>query len=192
MNWDDTGDAIQQAVERASGTTVIWKGQNVDAPGAEYIAIALGDMSEIGVPYERVSQDLTRPRGEEMEIQVFSSLECTLELECFTASAVSSKNAAALSLLTRAVIGLWLPSIKAILQRQAISIYDASPVQWIPDVPSTNFRGRSVCTLSVYMRPPTVHEYVGYIERVRGTVTVHGTASGGSSGTSWPFDSNNA
>ncbi len=191
MNWDDVGNAIQAAVARSSGVTTIWKDQNVNAPALDYVAIRLGSIESLGIDYLRTKQDLTRPRGEEFKLEVIGIREVPLEIECFTAFSVGGQNMAALSLCERTKNGLLLPSIRGLLKAQAVSPFDPGPTLWIPDIPSTKFRGRAVCTVRCYMRPPSFPEYVGYISRIRGTVYVHGTASGGSSGTAFTIDSNN-
>lgn len=189
MNWDDIGDAIQAAVANASGVTTIWKHQDVNAPLPDYVAISLGGIMPLGIDYLKTSQDLTRPAGEEVKLEIKGQREVPLEVECFTTVATSGKNLAALSLCARTIAGLLLPSSKGILQKQAISVFDFGQAQWIPDVPSTKFRGRAIATVRCYMRPPTVEEYVGYIARVKGTIYEHGTANGGTTGTVRAFDS---
>lgn len=83
--------------------------------------------------------------------------------------------------------GLLLPSIREILSRADVSLWDAGSISWIPDIPSRAFRGRAVGEFRCYMPAPTVAEYAGYIDRVSGTVTVLG-ANGSPSGITRPFD----
>lgn len=190
VSWDDVGDAIHQAVVRSSGLDpqkVVWKDQDRSAPPADYIALRLDNLLTRGLAREKISQDLTRPPGQEIKIERQGGWkEITLELEAFTSVATSSRRLAALSLASRAVDGLGLPSTHQLLRRYAVSIYDwNNPIQWIPDVPSVNFRGRALATLGLYVPGDLVVEYVGYIARARGTAVITGVATGvsGSSGT---------
>lgn len=186
MNWDDVGDAIQQAVERAAGgITTIWKDQNRNAPGVPYVTVRLGGPITLGIDYIRTSQDLTRVQGQEIKMEVRGQREVPLEIECFTKEHVSGRQGAALELCSRVLAGLTLPSVRAILNAQDIAPFDPGAPNWIPDIPSTNFRGRAVATVRCYMPPPTAVEYAGYIDRVSGTVVVKGGLSGD---VTLPFD----
>lgn len=187
MSWDDVGDAIQKAVERASGVTTIWKHQDSNAPSGDYVAISLGSIQTLGIDYVRTSQDLTRPLGEEIKLEVLGVAEVPLEIECFTTSGTTSgREAAALALCSKTVRGLLLPSVRSILKKKAVAPFDNGTAQWIPDIPSTKFRGRAISTVRCNMRPPSVAEYTGYIARVRGTFH----AFYGNTGYTGTFDSN--
>lgn len=177
MNWDDVGDAIQAAITRASGldaSKVIWKNQNRNAPGLDYVTIRLGGPITLGIDYIHTSQNLTRAAGQEIKMEVRGQREVPLEIECFTQHHISGESGAALELCSRILASLLLPSVRAILTKQNISPFDPGPPNWIADIPSTAFRGRAVATVRCYMPAPTVAEYVGYISRVSGTVTVQG------------------
>jgi hypothetical protein len=190
VSWDDVGDAIQDAIQRASGLAagrVIWKNQDINARQLDYVAIDLGGMIPIGIDGLITSTNTNRPRGEEIQISTIGVRECSLSVECFTASAISGREASAMVLCSKIYSGMLLPSIRAILYRADVSVFDVSQISWIPDVPSRSFRGRAVGELRCYMPAPTVSEYAGYIERVSGTVTVLG-AVGSPSGITRPFD----
>jgi len=190
VNWDDVGDAIQAAVERAAGgPPVIWKDQNRNAPGVPYVTIRLGGPITLGIDYLAQSQDLTRPVGTEIKLEVRGQREVPLEIECFTDASVSGRSDSALALCSTILASLLLPSVRAILTAQHVSPFDPGQPNWIPDVPSTNFRGRAVATVRCYMPPPTAAEYVGYIARVSGTITVSGGAGGDEA---LPFDTSDA
>lgn len=187
MSWDAIGDAIQAAIARASGgSTVIWKHQDRSAPLLDYVAISLGGMLTLGIDYLQTSFDDTRPRGQEVQLLVRGRREVPLEIECFTNQAVSGRQGAATVLCSTILAGLLLPSVRQMFTDAGVSPFDPGTVNWIPDVPSTKFRGRAVATVRCYMPPPTVAEYVGYIERVSGDVTVQGGAGGDRTE---PFDS---
>lgn len=193
MNWDDVGDAIQAGIERAANLgpgKVVWKAQDVGAPELPYVAISLGGPIVLGIDYLETSQDLTRERGQEVKLEVRGQREVPLEIEVFTAAATAGRKTTALALCSTILASLVLPSVRQIFARQEVSPFDPGPPSWIPDVPSTKFRGRAVATVRCYMPPPTVAEYVGYIERVSGTVVARGAAAGGD--LVRPFDTNAA
>lgn len=178
MNWDDVGDAIQAAIARSSGVTTVWKHQDRNAPALPYVAISLGTVITLGIDDLQKTFDDTRPRGMEVKAEVRGVREVPLEIECFTTEAVSGRSGSALALCSRTVTGLVLPSVREIMAAQNVSPFDPGGPRWIPDVPSTHFRGRAVATVRCYMPPPSVFEYYGYIERISGTVTMHGGAGG--------------
>lgn len=174
MSWDDVGDAIQAAIAKASGLApgqVIWKDQDGNAPLLDYVAISLGGPIQLGIDYLAQDFDETRPRGQEFRLRVQGTREVPLEIECFTASAITGRQASALYLCTKILAALVLPSVRELMAAQDVVPFDPGAPQWIPDVPSTTFRGRAVATVRCYMPVPTVEEYVGYIERVTGTVS---------------------
>jgi hypothetical protein len=190
VSWDDVGDALQDAIQRASGLPagrVIWKNQDRSAPPLDYVAIDLGTMLPVGIDGLQTSFNGSRPRGQEVKIQTLGTRECALTVECFTEVATSGKERSALVLCSRIYSGLLLPSIQTILSRADVSVWDVSSINWIPDVPSRGFRGRAIGNLTCYMPAPTAAEYTGYIERMSGTVTVLG-ANGSPSGITQPFD----
>lgn len=190
MSWDDVGDALQNAIQRASGLAagkVIWKNQDRNAPLLDYVAIDLGGMIPIGIDGVITSTNMNRPTGQEIKIETRGTRECVLTVECFTSTAISGRESSAMVLCSKIYSGLLLPSNREILSRADISVFDVSLINWIPDVPSRSFRGRAVGELRCYMPAPTVAEYAGYIARVSGTVTVLG-ANGSPSGITRPFD----
>lgn len=192
MNWNDVGDALQDAIQRASqlpAGRVVWKHQDRNAPPLDYVAIDLGGMIPIGIDGVVTSFNDERPAGQEVKIETRGVRECVLTVECFTSEAISGREASAAVLCSKIYSGLLLPSIREILHRADVSVFDVSLISWIPDVPSRSFRGRAVGELRCYMPAPTVAEYAGYIERVSGTVTVLG-CNGSPSGITRPFDTN--
>lgn len=188
MNWDDVGDAIQQAVSLSSGVTTVWKYQNMNAPALPYVAISIGSMLALGIDYTRASFDITRPNGQEFKFEVKGIREIALEIEAFTASSVAGRQAAALALCSQTCQGLLLTNPNSILAAQAVAPFDFGPVQWVPDVVGVGFRGRAHATVRCYARPPTVVEYAGYIARVTGQVNVFGMTSSPSGYSTFGFD----
>jgi hypothetical protein len=188
VSWDQVGDALQQAIDRASGLpagSTVWKNQDRNAHALDYVAIDLTSMLTIGIDAVTPSFNPDRVRGQEIKIETSGQRECSLSVECFTSVATSGKNAAALALCSRIYSGLLLPSNRAILSAADVSVFDVSSVLWIPDVPGRAFRGRAVGTLRCYMPAPTAQEYVGYIERMSGTVYAN---FAGVTGIAQPFD----
>jgi len=181
VNWDDVGDAVLAAVLRASGLDdqhVVWKDQDRSAPTLDYIAVQLAGIIPLGIDHVQQTYDPSRPRGQEFELAVRRRQEVALEIECFTEGSVSGCRSAALALCNQVTMGLRLPSVAQLLRAQNVAVFDTGTPQWIPDVPSTKFRGRAVATVRTYMPPPLVAEYAGFIARVSGTTTARGGANG--------------
>lgn len=178
MIWDDVADALQRAVVRASGLPddhVVWKDQDYTAPSVDYATLRITSFIPLGIDYVSTSQDLTRIRGQEIELRARGRREVPLELEFFTAANISGRSGAALALASRALASMVLPSVRQIFRLAEVGLFDVGTAQWIPDVPSTHFRGRAIAVVRLYMPPPTVAEYTGYIERVSGTATMRGS-----------------
>lgn len=177
MSWDDVGNAIQQAVARAANLTddkVIWKDQDYSAPGTDYATVRLGGPLPRGIDYIQTYVDETRPLGQEVELRATGRREVPLEIEFFTGQAVSGKSTSALQRAASFCLALTLPTVRGILAAQDVVPFDPGAPQWIPDVPSTKFRGRAVVTVRCRMPAPTASEYTGFIERVSGTVNATG------------------
>lgn len=180
LTWDDIGNAIVAAVARAGNLPdghVIWKHQNYNAPAHRYVTLSLPSVLEIGQDFIRRKTDLSRPRGQEVELAVRGTREAALELELFTDANVAGDSNAALAQMISLTASLKLPSVHAILSSYAISAFDVGRINWIPDIPGAVFRGRAVCTVRCYMPLPTVAEYAGFIERVIGKFTAYGSIS---------------
>lgn len=184
MNWDDIGNAITDAVRIASGLDenhVIWKHQNYNAPDEDYLTISLGNPITLGIDYIVTTTDMNRPRGREVEIKVEGVRERTLEIEFFSLPSETGgagNKEAALAKLEELKTSLTLPTIRNILRAQRVSPFDPGPTNWIPDIPGSKFRGRASCSIRCYMPPPTVAEYVGFIDRVTGQIITTDDLSG--------------
>jgi hypothetical protein len=187
MSWEDIENAVQSVIAKASRLPVeqvVWSYQDVNEPTLDHLIITFGGAIAIGVDRVKTSQDLSRPNGMEIRQQVCGVREVPLELEAFTSATTGST--AARHLVETIRSRLRLDSMRAELNRAGISVFDSSPVNWIPYIPSAQFRGRATCTLRCYVPVIDAVEYVGYIARVRGTAHV----TGGQRGTvDVPFDS---
>src|SRR6201999_4655881 len=138
VSWDDVGNAIQAAIVQASGlpaNQVIWKGQDVNAPPQDYIAISLGGPIQLGIDYLAQDFDATRPRGQEFRLRVSGTREVPLEVECFTSSAITGRQSSALYLCTKLLAALVLPSVRELMAAQDVVPFDQGQPQWIPSCP---------------------------------------------------------
>lgn len=180
MSWEETEDALQEAIARASGYSsdrVIWKHQNKGAPPLDYIALSLGGALQVGQDYIKETQDLTKPNGQEIKLEVKGLRELALEIEVFTSSVTKEASARAIAERTRSA--LLLPTIEWILDDVGVSAFDTTGlVNWIPDLPAAKFRGRAHVTIRLYMPLQDIVEYCGYIASVQGETTIEGASSG--------------
>ncbi len=175
--WEDIEDALQAAVVAASqlsADSVRWKWQDIDQHSNPQVLIDVGGAIPIGVDYVRSTYDATRALGQEIKQEVLGLRESAFEIEVFTDETLGSSSARRIAELIRdrfRLDSVWQP-----LHRLGISYFDASPVNWIPDIPSARFRGRAVCTLRIYLPVLGADEYIGYIARVRGLIRPTGFA----------------
>lgn len=177
MSWDDVGNALVEGVKAAANlpdSRVIWKQQNYNAPPHSYITLAMPSIIEKGQDWVEESTDLTRPRGQEVEIRVKGIREVPLELELFTDEGVAGGGHSAIAKMVDLTARFKLPSVRDIFSAQGISPFDVGKISWIPDIPGTTFRGRAVCTVRTYLPLPSVAEYVGFIERIIGSFVSQG------------------
>ncbi len=179
MGWTEIHDAVQAAVVIATGFSpgrVIWKYQNANAPALDYVAMRFSVGRTIGQDYRKYDLDLARPPGQEFRIQVVGTREVVLEVEAFTTSTADSADA--MSVAEKVKSSLLLTSVSDLLDAVELSPFDPGEVNYIPDVPSTTFRGRATLSIRCYVPAVRVSEFAGYIATVQGTITVSGGRRG--------------
>jgi hypothetical protein len=175
MSWEDIEDAMHAAVVKASGFSedqVAWSYQNVNEPTLPHIIITFGGEIVIGIDRVSATTDLSRANEQEVKLEVRGVREVPFEIECFTPETSGSAAARRVAELIRS--RMRLTDIRYPLRNVGLCPFDSSQVGWIPDIPSAKFRGRATCTLRCYVPVTDCIEYVGYIARVKGTVTVLG------------------
>lgn len=188
MSWEDIENAAQKAVALASGYAtdqVIWSYQNFNAPTLDYIVLTFGGDIQVGQDWIRITQDLTRT-NEEIKLDVNGVRETSLTVEVFTTDVYG--NGAARRIAEQVRTKMLLDGIRHGMRKAGLTPFDSGPVQWVPDIPTANFRGRAVVDLRCYTPVQNCYEYVGYIARVRGHIFPSGVASySGTSGIAYSF-----
>jgi hypothetical protein len=177
MSWEDIENATHKAIQLASGFTadqVVWSFQDYNAPTLDYAVITFGGEVAIGQDWVRITQDLTRPAGQEVKLDIRGIREVPLQIEVFTSDVYG--NASARRVAEQIRTKLRLDGIRAGLRKAGLSPFDSDPVQWVPDVPNANFRGRAVVTIRCYVPVMDCYEYVGYIASIRGHIFPSGAA----------------
>ncbi len=189
MSWVDVQDAMHQAVVLASGFSadkVVWSYQNVGERDAPYVRIHFGGEIPVGLDRVASNTDLTRPAGQEILQEVRGVREVPFTLEVFTDEILGDD--AAQRIAGRISTKMTLESIRGRLRKAKVVPFDEGAVIYVPSVYGANFRARAACILRCYVPTMDCLEYVGYIARVRGMITVHGLIGAyGASGI--PFDS---
>lgn len=191
MSWTDIEDATHKAICLASGygpSNVTWSFQNKNDPTLDYVNLTFGGEIGIGQDWVRITQDLTRPAGQEIKLDIRGVREVPLQVEVFTTAVYGE--AAARRVAEKIRTKLRLDSIRYGLRQAGLSPFDSDPVQWVPDIATTNFRGRAVLNVRCYVPVMDCYEYVGYIASIRGHIFPSGVAQySGTSGiaiSSWP------
>lgn len=184
MSWEDIENAVHKAVCLASGYAsdkVVWSFQNYNAPTLDYINLTFGGEIALGQDWIRITQDLTRPAGQEIKLDVRGVREVPLQIEVFTEDVYG--NSAARRIAEQVRTKLRLDGVRYGLRKAGLSPFDSDSVQWVPDIATANFRGRAVVTIRCYVPVMDCYEYVGYIATVRGRIMPTGAMSySGSSG----------
>ncbi len=177
MSWADLEDATHKAVCLASGygsDQVIWSFQNYNAPTLDYVRLSFGGEMALGQDWIRITQDLARPVGQEMKLDVRGIREVALQIEVFTSDVYG--NASARRVAEQIRTKLRLDGVRHGLRKAGLSPFDSDMVQWIPDIPTANFRGRAIVTVRCYVPVRDCYEYVGYIATIRGHIFPSGVA----------------
>lgn len=189
MSWADIEDATHKAICLASGYSsdrVIWSFQNRNAPDLDYVLLTFGGEIAMGQDWVRITQDLTRPAGQEIKLDIRGVREVPLQIEVFTDDVYGNDSARRVAEQIRTK--LRLDGIRGGLRRAGLSPFDSDPVQWIPDIATARFRGRAVTTIRCYVPVMDCCEYVGYIARVSGRIYPTGYAAvSGTSGIAYNF-----
>jgi hypothetical protein len=193
MSWEDVENVMQAAIvtaSRLSADRVTWSYQNVNEPEQSHVVITFGGSVNASQDWIRNTQDLSRPKGQEMRQQIRGVRDVPFDIDVFTDATSGSGAARHLADLIRT--RLRLDSIRLELRRYGISPFDTfGAVNWIPDIPTVNFRGRATLTIRCYVPVDDCDEYVGYIARVQGLIAPSGLGGTGlipSGQTGIPFD----
>ena len=179
--WAQIRTALSVAIGRASGFDdqhILWGYQNRNAPAMDYIELALSGTENPGQDGVVTSTDLTRVAGQEIRSETIGFREMTLTVQVFTRSVVDSiddgHDALAVAELIRS--SLILEGIRNQLARVGVSFLGlAAPVNYLPTIVSVGFRGSAVLEIRCSVPAIAAVEYGGYIARVRGTATAHGS-----------------
>lgn len=171
MSWEDIERATHKAICLASGYAadhVVWSFQNFNAPSLDYVLLTFGGDQPLGQDWIRITQDLNRPVGQEIKLDIRGIREVQLQIEVFTSDVYG--NAAARRVAEQIRTKLRLDSVRYGLRKAGLSPFDSDMVQWIPDVPTADFRGRALVNVRCYVPVMDCYEYVGYIARIRGFI----------------------
>jgi len=171
MNFTAIENALRAWVLTASNLDeqhVIWSNQDGNRPSGDVITLKLGDGIPLGA-FDAIEEktDLARPAGQEVELQVQGPREMVLAIQCFTDS--DSGDATARAVLSTVQTKARLPSIAAALEAAGVSIFDLGRVQYVPAINGTDFEGRAVLEVRLYV-VDTASEFTSYVS----TVEVHG------------------
>lgn len=189
MSWADIEDATHKAICLASGygsDQVVWSFQNFNAPALDYVVLTFGGEIATGQDWIRITQDLTRPTGQEIKLDVRGIREVPLQIEVFTSDVYG--NAAARRVAEMIRTKLRLDGVRHGLRKAGLSPFDSDPVQWIPDIPTARFRGRAMTNIRCYVPVMDCYEYVGYIASMSGRIYPTGYAAvSGTSGIAYQY-----
>jgi len=187
VSWADIEDATHKAICLASGygsDQVIWSFQNKNAPTLDYIVLTFGGEIAVGQDWVRITQDLNRPAGQEIKLDIRGVREVPLQIEVFTSDVYGNDAARRVAEMVRTK--LRLDGVRHGLRKAGLSPFDSDAVQWVPDIPTARFRGRAMTTVRCYVPVMDCYEYVGYIARVSGRIYPTGYAAvSGTSGLSF-------
>lgn len=178
--WTQIRDGIQGAITTASGLSaskVIWRYGNAMAPAEPYVTLSLGASLVQGIDWIDAETDLLRAAGQEIALTAAGFREVALQIQCFTTSTADSSDALALAETIRGK--LLLPATRDALAAVGVVPFAPDTVNYVPDVPTVNFRGRATLDVRCSMPAQAVVEYCGYIASIEGTETTTGGAIAG-------------
>ncbi len=173
MNWTAIEDALHAWVVASTGylaTRVLWRDQNtINAPLADHITLHLNGPLVLGTDEQLDRTDLLQPPGQEIILSVQGDREWSLEVQCYTGQTTTSADAKGI-LSTLQTVGQ-LPSKRALLTAQGISLFDLGSVQYTPEIREVAYQGRALLLMRFYSRDVAT-ERTGYIAEVEVTDTV--------------------
>lgn len=170
-DWDGVEIAVRDWVVATTGlTSVIRSSQDGPRPTAPFAEIRVDGLKAVGAVDQLVdSYDAGGDAGEEITRTVSGQRDVPVTVRCYTQSAVGSDSA--LALLSRAQVGLALPSARDALAAAGLAPFDAGAVKAIPGVLDTRWEGRAELTVRFYL-VVEASETTGYIATADVTDTV--------------------
>jgi len=172
MDWTAIEDALHAWVVSATGyaaARVLWRDQDANAKVADRITLHISGPIVLGTD-ERVSAtELLEPAGQEITLSVRGDREWSLQVECYTGATTTTSDAK--GILSKLQTVGQLPSKLALLDAQAISLFDLGSVQYAPEIREVAFQGRALLLMRFYSRDVAT-EKTGYIAEVEITDTV--------------------
>lgn len=175
MNWTAIEDALHAWVVASTGyatARVLWRDQNtINAPLPDHITLHLNGPLVIGTDEQLDQTDLLQPPGQEITLSVQGDREWSLEVQCYTGQTTTSADAKGI-LSTLQTVGQ-LPSKRALLTAQGVTLFDVGTVQYTPEVREIAYQGRAVLLMRFYSRD-AASEKTGYIAQIEITDTQAG------------------
>ncbi len=120
---------------------------------------------------------------QELRAHIEGFREVSWELQFFTKHTADNFDANTLAENTRT--SLLFNSVRDILRAQQVSPFDPGPVNYLPEVVGTNFRGRATCSVRCYIPAQALFQYYGTIKTVNGSTTYSGGQTPGSHTFNW-------
>jgi hypothetical protein len=157
----------------STGLEVVWADQSAPRPEYPYgtLKLSSGPVSKADSWEERYKIDLTRPLGQEVEIEVNSPCQFTISAQTFIDGEDSINPIAdARSYLLSALAALNLPMFQELFEEVNIAVVRAEAIRDLTALVGTARQSRAAMDI-VFSSVLTAEEFVGYIEKAHLTST---------------------
>jgi len=173
IDFESIRNAIHACVERASGVQVVWQTQNAPAPESPYMTLAFltGPLPVSDTPECREETDLTRPAGEEVQLKTTVACSFVLSCQAFVKGVDGANpNCDAMSLCTKAMLALALPSYTEVLHGANIAVVQTTGPRNLNALVGSEYESRAGFDVT-FSSMMVLSEYAGYIEKVHAVST---------------------
>lgn len=174
MNFTALEDALRAWVMSATGlaeSQVVFGHQPFRSPApSAMVAIIVDTPGHVGGPdAEDWDFDAQRAFGQEIRIATQGVRRLPVELQVIAPAVTGTPTAR--DLVQRCQAALGLSEVRAALNDAGLGVIQEGSPRWLPGIAGAGYEGRAVLE-SVFSTRETAATRLGYIETVRGTLTV--------------------
>jgi hypothetical protein len=182
--WKQVQDALRTAISVAGGLPTIWRDQDANQPGADYVGLSLGRVATVDVDWVDERYD---DEAGQIALTLAGTREVMLQIEVWSTRTVEKvAEETARATCDKIVSKLRLPLARNAFKAVGVVPFDPGPTNWVPSVVAAGFRGRAQCDVRCRMPARAYKEYANWIEGIAGYATIMGLPGGE---VTVPFDS---
>lgn len=166
--------AVRDWAAARAAIEAIWANQNGSPPAYPYVLLNETSNQRLGA-YDQVTRlvDMSRPEGQEVELRTTGVRQIQVSIQVFVANAGMVGTHSAQAILEDLRDSLQDDQILKTFRTAGLSPFTEAPLRTIPSLRKVGFEGRAQLDVSFYASV-TNSRFVGFIQRIQGTVTADG------------------